>query len=387
MPAPVILAACRTPIGKFQGSLTTLSASTLAAAVIRAALDRAGIDAAHVDEVILGNVLSAGVGQAPARQAALKAGLPETVPALTINEVCGSGLKAVMLADRAVRAGDADVVVAGGMESMSRAPYLLPREATEITRAALIDSMHHDGLTCAFSGDGMGAIAESLAASDGITREQQDACALQSHQRALAAIDEGAFSAEIVPVTADGRSITQDEGPRRSTTLQKLAGLKPVFDQHGTVTAGNASMISDGAAALIVASRKFADTNGLTPLAALTASATAGMKPEDLFIAPAQAVRMVLDKSGLTTSDIDLYEINEAFAVQLLACLKRLDLTPDRVNIHGGAIALGHPIGASGARTAVTLLHAMQRHNKPRGLTTLCQGGGTAVAALFECDG
>lgn len=384
----VVLSACRTPIGKFQGALSSLSAPELGALAIREAVARAGVAAEQVEEVILGNVLSAGVGQAPARQAALKAGLPPTVAALTINKVCGSGLKAIMLAAQAIRAGEAEVIVAGGMESMSRAPYLLPREPLRIGDRPLIDSMLHDGLTCAFSENSMGIVAETLAQSDGLTRETQDRYALESHRRAVEAIERGAFAAEIVPVTVRTRSgetlVSQDEGPRAETTLERLAQLAPAFDAQGTVTAGNASMLSDGAAAVVVASREFAERHRCPPLARIVASATAGTEPGDLFVAPVLAVEMVLAKSGHQADDIGLFEINEAFAAQMLACLNRLHLSPERVNIHGGAIALGHPIGASGARVFVTLLHGMMARRERLGIASLCLGGGNAVAMLVE---
>lgn len=390
MPDAVVLSASRTPIGKFRGRLSEVPATELGAIAVRGALDRAGLGESgdRVDEVIMGNVLSAGVGQAPARQAALKAGLSNRVSALTINKVCGSGLQAVMLASQAIRAGDAQLVVAGGMESMSLAPLLLTRDRADDVEVR-IDSMLADGLQCSLSGLSMGGIAERLARSDGITRAQQDAYAVESHRRAIAATTAGRFDRELAAVkvtSPEVRTITTDEGPRKDTSLEKLASLRPVFAEDGTVTAGNASMISDGAAALVVASADLA--RGLPPpLARILASATAGGPPEDLFIAPVDAVRMAVDRAGLSLADIGLFEINEAFAVQTLACLARLDLSPDRVNVHGGAIALGHPIGASGARVAVTLLHAMRERNIRYGVAALCLGGGNAVATVFEsCD-
>jgi acetyl-CoA C-acetyltransferase len=384
----VILSACRTPIGKFLGSLSTLSAAELGAVAVRSAFERAGVAPDDVDEVIMGNVLSAGVGQAPARQAALKAGLPPTVAALTVNKVCGSGLKAVMLAAQAVRCGDADVVVAGGMESMSRAPYLLAREGSKLGDRELTDSMLADGLTCAFGGCSMGEIAESLARGDGVSREDQDRFAVESHRRAVRAAEEGAFAGEIVPVTLRTRkdevTVARDEGPRSDTTPETLSRLRPAFQGGETVTAGNASMISDGAAAVVVTSAQWAAERKLKPMARIVASTTAGARPEDLFIAPVAAVRQVLEKTGRRIDDIDLFEINEAFAAQMLACVRRLELPPDRLNVDGGAIALGHPIGASGARVLVTLLHALKRRSRKTGVASLCLGGGNAVAMLVE---
>ena len=384
----IILAACRTSIGKFHGGLSALSAPELGAAAIRASLERAGVATDQVDEVIFGNVLAAGVGQAPARQAALKAGLPPAVAAVTINKVCGSGLKAIMLATQAIRSGDADVVVAGGMESMSRAPYLLSREGPILGDRTLADAMLTDGLLCPFSGRSMGQIAEALAKSDGITREAQDRYACESHRRAVAAQERGAFNHEIASVTvrthAGHQDVTRDEGPRVDTTLAKLSSLRPVFTDDGTVTAGNSSMISDGAAAVVVASEQFAKARGLTPLARVVASATSGTEPGDLFIAPVAAIRKVLSRAAVSLDDVDLVEINEAFAAQMLACLQRLDLSPEKANVSGGAIALGHPLGASGARITATVIHALRERQQRLGLAALCLGGGNAVAALFE---
>lgn len=387
----VIVAACRTPIGKLNGGLAAAAAPELGAIAIRTALERSGISAGDVDEVIMGNVLSAGIGQAPARQAALKAGLPPAVSALTINKVCGSGLKAIMLAAQAIRAGDANVVVAGGFESMSRAPFLIDRSGPPVGDRKLVDSMLHEGLTCAFSDRPMGLIAEGLATSAQVSRSDQDRFALESHRRALAAISAGAFQDEIVPVTIQSRSgeriIQQDEGPRADTTLERLNTLAPAFQPGGTVTPGNASMISDGAAAVVVTSQRFLEAHGLKPLARIRAYATAGMEPGDLFVAPVLAIRSALQKCGISIADVDLFEINEAFAVQTLACARQLELPLDRINVHGGAIALGHPLGCSGARVAVTLLHAMRRRQAPVGIASLCLGGGNAVAAVFESPG
>jgi acetyl-CoA C-acetyltransferase len=388
MQEALILSACRTPIGKFQGALSSLSVSDLGALAVSAAIQRAGVDPSAVEEVILGNVLTAGAGQAPARQAALKAGLPPTVAAMSVNKVCGSGLKAVMLADQAIRCGDADVIVAGGMESMSRAGYVLPRTAPPLGDRTLFDSLQIDGLTCALSGRPMGSIADSLAANAGISRVDQDRYALESHRQAIAAIEAGAFREEIVPVkpprSRDGGVIDRDEGPRGDSTLEKLASLRPVFSDQGTVTPGNASMISDGAAALVVASSKAVERTGFRPLARIVASATAGGPPEELFTAPVAAIRNLMSKSGSSLSEIDLFELNEAFAVQALACVRQLEIPLERVNIQGGAIALGHPIGASGARVLVTLVHALRRREARLGVAALCLGGGNAVAMLIE---
>jgi acetyl-CoA C-acetyltransferase len=382
-----IYSACRTPLGKFKGALSSLPATELGAIVVREAVRRAGATAADTDEVIMGNVLSAGVGQAPARQAALGAGLPPTVAALTINKVCGSGLKAVMLAARGVRCGDVDLVVAGGMESMSRAGFVLPRDTAADAEPQKIDSMLYDGLTCAFTNQSMGDVAEDLAQRRGISRADQDQYALESHRRAVAATDAGAFADEIVPV-AGGRGpddlIRLDEGPRRDTSLEKLATLAPSFRAGGTVTAGNASIVSDGAAAVVVGSEAAAGRLGRAPLARIVASATSGGDPHDVFTAPIEAIRRVVAKAGRSLADIDLFEINEAFAVQMLACIRDLELPPDRVNVNGGAVALGHPIGASGARVLVTLLGAMQQRDARLGVAALCLGGGNAVAMLVE---
>jgi acetyl-CoA C-acetyltransferase len=383
-----ILSACRTPLGKYRGSLSSLTSTGLGAIAVREAVAWAGVALADVDEVIMGNVLSAGVGQAPARQAALGAGLPPSVAALTVNKVCGSGLKAVMLAAQGVRCGDVDVVVAGGMESMSRAPWLLARDAAAVEKELMIDSMLHDGLTCPFTDRSMGEIAESLAGRAGISREDQDRYALESHRRAIAARDGGAFANEIVPVTvnrgAEDLVVTQDEGPRGDTSLEKLAALKLSFRGDGTITAGNSSMISDGAAALVVGSDAVASRSGVRPLARIVAAATSGGEPGDVFTAPVEAIRHVIAKGGLSLSDVDLFEINEAFAVQMLACMRELGISPDRVNVRGGAIALGHPIGASGARVLVTLIHALKQRGGRHGVAALCLGGGNAVAMLVE---
>jgi len=384
----VVLAACRTPIGKFQGSLSAIPAPDLGAIAVRAALARSGVQAQQVNEVIMGNVLSAGLGQAPARQAALRGGLPSSVAALTVNKVCGSGLKAVMLAAQAIRAGDADVVIAGGLESMSRAPFLVDRNGPALGDRTMVDSLLHEGLTCAMCDRSMGIIAENLAGSAGISRQDQDQFALQSHRRAVAAIEAGLFTDEIVPVSVAERSgtreVTRDDGPRADASIERMAKLSPAFTSAGSVTAGNASMISDGAAAVVVCSTKFQQAHGLKPMARIVSYATAGMAPEDLFVAPVPAIRQALERANLKVTDIDLFEINEAFAVQTLACMRELNLPPDRVNVNGGAIALGHPLGCSGTRVAVTLLHAMRQRQARWGVAALCLGGGNAVAAIFE---
>jgi acetyl-CoA C-acetyltransferase len=383
-----ILSACRTPIGKFHGSLSPLPATELGAIVVREAVARAGLEPAEIEEVILGNVLSAGVGQAPARQAALRAGLPPAVAALTIDKVCGSGLKAIMLAAHGVRCGDIDLVVAGGMESMSQAGWVLPREAAAVGDRALIDTLTHDGLVCPFSKQSMGQIADCLAKDLDISRGDQDQFALESHHRAVAAADAGVFNSEIVPITVRHRSehvvVSRDEGPRSDTDLDQLARLRPAFAASGTVTAGNSSLISDGAAAVVVGSDSAVTRLGARPTARIVASATSGSEPHKLFTTPVEAIHRVLAKANCTLDDIDLFEINEAFAVQMLACMRELRLPHDRVNVHGGAIALGHPIGASGARVLVTLLHALQRRGGRRGVAALCLGGGNAVAMLID---
>jgi acetyl-CoA C-acetyltransferase len=386
----LILSAARTPIGKYLGALADVPAPKLGAVVIAEALKRAKAAVGQVDECIMGNVLQAGVGQNPARQAALKAGLPDTIAAVTINKVCGSGLKAVMLAAQAIRAGDAELLVAGGMESMSRAPYLLfgTRTGWKYGDQKAVDAMIHDGLWCAFENWHMGEAAEHIAAQNGVTRSEQDRLSAQSHQRAAAAWERGAFNAEVVAVTvgsgAKAKTVARDEGVRPETTAEGLAKLKAAFRPDGTVTAGNASMLSDGAAAVVVGSSRAAEKLGIKPLARIVAYATSGVAPKDIFIAPVLAVRQVLAKAGLRLGDIDLFELNEAFAAQMLACGKELGLDEARVNVNGGAIALGHPIGASGARVLATLLYALEQRGLKRGLASLCLGGGNAVAMVVE---
>jgi acetyl-CoA C-acetyltransferase len=390
MPDAFIISAARTPIGKYLGGLADLAAPELGALALKEAMRRANLPAHRVDEVILGNVIQAGLGQNPARQAALKAGLPDTIAAVTINKVCGSGLKAVMLAAQAVRAGDGDLILAGGMESMSRAPYLLmnTRQGWKLGDQKAVDAMIHDGLWCAFENWHMGCAADHIATKCGIARGDQDRFAVQSHRRAAAAWQQGAFAAEVTPVTVGGgakaKTVAQDEGFRPDSSIEGLTKLKPAFSEAGTVTAGNASMLSDGAAACGVASPAACERLGLRPLARIVAYATSGIAPRDIFLAPVAAVRQVLDKAKLTVKDIDLFELNEAFAAQMLACNQELNIDETRLNVHGGAIALGHPIGASGTRVLVTLLYAMQQRNARRGLASLCLGGGNAVAMVVE---
>jgi acetyl-CoA C-acetyltransferase len=384
-----ILSAARTPIGKFGGGLSTVPATDLGATAIRAAVERAGIAPEAVDEAIMGQVIQAGAGQAPARQAALKAGLPEGVSATTINKVCGSGLKAVMMGSAAIRAGDARVIVAGGMENMNLGPYLLPgaRAGYRLGNQTVVDSTVHDGLWCATCDVHMGVHAERVAGKHEVSREAQDEFALRSHLRALSAIEEGRFRDEIVPVTVEGKkgavTVDTDENPRADTSLEALARLKPAFQPDGgTVTAGNAPGITDGAAAVVLASEEALD--GAQPMARITGYAQADVAPEWLFEAPIDGVRRLLDRLGIGLDEFDLIEINEAFAAQVLADGNALGFDWDRVNVNGGAIALGHPIGASGARVLTTLLHELRRRGGRRGLATLCLGGGGAVAMAVE---
>ncbi len=387
---PVIVSATRTPIGRFQGALASLTAPKLGAIAIREAVKRAGIEPAAVEDVIVGHVVQGGAGQAPARQAALGAGLPGEVPAVTINKVCGSGLKAVMLAAQAVKAGDASCVVAGGQESMSSAPYYLYglRSGVKFGNQELVDGVIRDGVWCSFGNQHMGNYAEYTAQKAGVSREEQDRFALESHQKAVAAQQGCLFKAEIVPVEIEERKgkivVDKDEAPRADTTLETLAKLKPAFVKDGTVTAGNAPGLNDGASALVVTSVAFAQAHGLKPLARITGYATGGGEPKDLFFAPIVAVRHLMAKEGTTIGDYDLVEANEAFAVQALADGQALGWDWSRVNVNGGAVALGHPIGASGARVLTTLLYAMQARDKATGLATLCLGGGNAVALSVE---
>jgi acetyl-CoA C-acetyltransferase len=385
-----ILSGVRTPIGKFLGELSELTAPKLGALTIKESLQRAGVSASQVDEVIMGNVVQAGVGQNPARQCALGAGIPDTIAAYTVNKVCGSGLKAIMLAAQAIRAGDAEIIVAGGTESMSKAPFLLPniRSGYKYGDQKTVDALVHDGLWCPFENWAMGEAAEHIASKCGVSRGEQDRFSAQSHQRAAAAWESGVFATEIVPVTVGSgpksRTFSKDEGIRPDSTAEGLAKLKPAFRSDGTVTAGNASQLSDGAASVVVASGSAVEKLGRKPLARIVSYATSGVAPKDIFIAPVGAVRMALDKAKLTLKDIDAFELNEAFAAQMLACGKELGLAEEKVNVHGGAIALGHPIGASGGRVMVTLLHIMQQRGLKRGLASLCLGGGNAVAMIVE---
>ena len=387
-----ILSAVRTPIGKFLGGLAELPAPKLGAIAIAEAVKRANVRPDQVQDVILGNVVQAGIGQAPARQAAILAGIPDTVPAHTTNMVCGSGLKAVMLAAQSIRAGDADLIVAGGMESMSRAPFLLPgvRQGYKYGDQKTVDALIRDGLWCPFENWAMGEAAEHIAEKCDISRADQDRFSAQSHQRAAAAWAAGAFANEVVPVTIPGEgrkppvAIAKDEGIRADTSAESLAKLRPAYRTDGTVTAGNASQLSDGAAAVVVASRKFVEQSGARPLARIVAYSMSGVHPKEIFIAPVSAVKQACEKAKLSLRDIDLLELNEAFAAQMLACRKGLELDEAKVNVHGGAIALGHPIGASGARVLATLAHALHRHDRRYGLASLCLGGGNAVAMIVE---
>ncbi|AUO11142.1 acetyl-CoA C-acetyltransferase [Priestia megaterium] len=387
----VIVSAVRTAIGSFGGSLQNVSATTLGGTVIKEALNKVGVSANEVDEVIMGNVLQAGLGQNPARQATLAAGLPETVSALTINKVCGSGLKAVHLATQAILAGDADVIVAGGMENMSQAPYLLKnaRNGFKMGDQKVVDSMIQDGLWCAFNDYHMGVTAENLCDKYEITRDEQDAFAASSQQKAEAAIQSGRFKDEIVPVEVPGRKgqvtiFEQDEFPRAGTTAESLGKLRPAFKKDGSVTAGNASGINDGAAAVVVMSRKKADELGLTPLVSIKGNATAGVDPSIMGIGPVSAVKKALEKAAVSLEDVQLVEANEAFAAQSIAVDRELQFNHDILNVNGGAIALGHPIGASGARVLVSLIHEMQKRDAKLGLATLCIGGGQGVATIVE---
>jgi acetyl-CoA C-acetyltransferase len=387
----VILSAVRVPTGRFLGTLKGWSAPQLGALVVKEAVSRAGVSGEQVDEVIMGNVVSAGLGQAPARQAAIHAGLPPKVAALTINKVCGSGLKAVMLAAQGIATGDSEVVVAGGMESMSNCPYLLTgaREGLRLGHGELRDSMIWDGLWDAYSDYHMGCTGEIVAEKYGVTREQQDQYALDSHRKAIAAIEAGKFKDEILPVPVpqkkgDPVMFAADESPRPDTTLEALAKLKPAFKDGGTVTAGNAPGVNDGAAALVVTSADRAKALGRQPLARIVGQAVAGLEPSMVMMTPVHAVRKLWEKTGWSAGSVDLFEINEAFAVQAIAVMRELELDPAKVNVHGGAVALGHPIGASGARILTTLLYALKDRGKKRGVATLCLGGGNGVALAVE---
>jgi acetyl-CoA C-acetyltransferase len=389
----VILSGCRTPVGKFQGSLSDFSAPQLGAIVVREAVKRAGLDPAHVDECIMGNVVSAGLGQNPARQAAIFGGLSPATGAMTINKVCGSGLKSVALAAQAVQTGNSSIVVAGGMESMTNAPYLLPqaRKGYRLGNAQIVDSMVHDGLWDVYNDYHMGITGENVAEKYGITREEQDEFAVNSHRKAVSAIRECRFKAQIVPVEIPAKKkgtapviFDKDEGPREDTTIEILRALKPAFKKDGTVTAGNAPGVNDGAAAVVVTSAQRAKELGVKPMIRIVAQATSGVEPKWVMMAPVSAVRQIWQKTGWKNEDVDLYELNEAFSVQALGVIRELGLNMDRVNVNGGAVAIGHPIGASGARVLVTLIYEMIRRDVKRGIAALCLGGGNAVAMAVE---
>ncbi len=391
MQEAVIVSAVRIPTGKFLGTLKDLSATDLGALVVREAVARAGIDPASVDECLMGNVVSAGTGQAPARQAALKGGLPHAVAALTINKVCGSGLKAVMLAQQGILTGDIEIAVAGGMESMSNAPYLLnkAREGLRMGHAQMIDAMIHDGLWCPFENWHMGNAGETVADAYQVTREEQDAFAAGSHQKAAAAQAAGHFAAEILTVAIPQKKgapvlFDKDESVRADTTPETLGKLKPAFKKDGSVTAGNAPPVNDGAAALVVMSAARAQALGVTPLARIVAQATTGLEPKMLLMTPVEASRKAAKKAGWNLQDVDLFELNEAFAVQAVAVIRELGIDGAKVNVNGGAAALGHPIGASGARVLTTLLYALKNRGGKRGIATLCLGGGNGVALAVE---
>jgi len=389
----VIISACRTAVGKFQGSLSELSAPQLGAIVVREAAKRAGVGADQVDECIMGNVVSAGLGQNPARQAAIFGGLSPATGAMTINKVCGSGLKAIALAAQAVQTGNSSIVVAGGMESMTNAPYLLPqaRKGYRLGNAQIVDSMVHDGLWDIYNNYHMGITGENVAEKYGIKREEQDEFALNSHRKALAAIRECRFKSQIVPVEIPAKRkgeppviFEKDESPREDTTIEVLRSLKPAFKKDGTVTAGNAPGVNDGAAAVVVTSAPRAKELGAQPMVRIVAQATSGVDPQWVMMAPVGAVLKIWEKTGWKNEDVDLYELNEAFSVQALGVMRELGLDPNKVNVNGGAVAIGHPIGASGARVLVTLIHEMIRRNAKRGIAALCLGGGNAVAMAVE---
>ena len=389
----VIISGCRTAVGKFQGSLSDLSATRLGAVVVREAVARARIDPEQVDECIMGNVVSAGLGQNPARQAAIFGGLPPKVGAMTVNKVCGSGLKAVALAAQAIETGNSSIVVAGGMESMTNAPYLLPqaRKGYRLGNAQIVDSMVHDGLWDIYNDYHMGFTGENVAVKYGISREDQDQFALDSHRKAVAAMRECRFQSQIVPVELRSKRkgdapviFDKDESPRADTTIEVLRGLKPAFKKDGTVTAGNAPGVNDGAAAVVVTSAQRAQVLGATPMVRIVAQATSGIDPAWVMMAPVDAVRQIWKKTGWRNEEVDLYELNEAFSVQALGVMRELGLDPAKVNVNGGAVAIGHPIGASGARILVTLIYEMVRRDVHRGIAALCLGGGNAVAMAVE---
>jgi acetyl-CoA C-acetyltransferase len=386
----VIISGVRTPIGKFQGSLSDLTATQLGAVAVREAVKRANIDPASVDECIMGNVVQAGLGQNPARQAALGGGLPPSVGAMTVNKVCGSGLKCVALAAQAIQTGNSTIVVAGGMESMTNAPYLLPnaRKGYRLGNGQIVDSMVHDGLWDKYNDYHMGITGENVAEKYGISREEQDQYAVNSHRKAIAAWKECRFKSQVVPVEVPSKKQTiifdKDEGPREDTTIETLRALKPAFKKDGTVTAGNAPGVNDAAAAVVVTSASMAKQLGATPMVRIVAQATSGVDPKWVMMAPVDAVRQIWKKTGWDKDEVDLYELNEAFSVQAIACTRELGLNMDKVNVNGGAVALGHPIGASGARVLVTLIYEMIRRDAKKGIAALCLGGGNAVAMAVE---
>jgi acetyl-CoA C-acetyltransferase len=389
----VIISGCRTAVGKFQGSLSDLSAPQLGAVVVREAVQRAGIEPKQVDECIMGNVVSAGLGQNPARQAAIFGGLSPEVGAMTVNKVCGSGLKAVALATQAIQTGNSSIVVAGGMESMTNAPYLLPqaRRGYRLGNSQIVDALVHDGLWDIYNDYHMGITGENVAEKYGISREEQDQFALESHRKALSAIKECRFKAQVVPVELPSKKkgaapviFDKDESPREDTTIEVLRSLKPAFKKDGTVTAGNAPGVNDGAAAVVVTSANRAKELGAKPMVRIVAQATSGVEPKWVMMAPVSAVRKIWEKTGWRNEDVDLYELNEAFSVQALGVIRELGLDMNRVNVNGGAVAIGHPIGASGARVLVTLIYEMIRRDVHRGIAALCLGGGNAVAMAVE---
>ena len=389
----VIISGCRTPVGKFQGSLADFTAPQLGALAVREAVKRAGIEPRQVDECIMGNVVSAGLGQNPARQAAIFGGLPPEVGAMTINKVCGSGLKAVALAAQAIQTGNSSIVVAGGMESMTNAPYLLPqaRKGYRLGNGQVVDSMVHDGLWDIYNDYHMGITGENVAEKYSITREEQDEFAVNSHRKAISAIKECRFKSQIVPVEIPAKKKGQpaiifdkDESPREDTTIETLRALKPAFKKDGTVTAGNAPGVNDGAAALVVTSATRAKELNAAPMVRIVAQATSGVEPKWVMMAPVGAVRKIWEKTGWKKDDVDLYELNEAFSVQALGVIRELGLDLNKVNVNGGAVAIGHPIGASGARVLVTLIYEMIRRDVRRGIAALCLGGGNAVAMAVE---
>ncbi len=389
----VIISGCRTPVGKFQGSLSDLSATQLGAIAVREAVKRAAVEPSRIDECIMGNVVSAGLGQNPARQAAIFGGLPPEVGAMTVNKVCGSGLKAVGLAAEAIQTGNSTIVVAGGMESMTNAPYLLPqaRKGYRLGDAQIIDSMVRDGLWDVYNNYHMGMTGENVAEKYGITREEQDEFAVNSHRKAVAAMKECRLKSQIVPVELPAKKkgaapviFDKDESPREDTTIEILRSLKPAFKKDGTVTAGNAPGVNDGAAAVVVTTAANAKALGVKPMVRIVAQATSGIDPKWVMMAPVSAVRKLWEKTGWKNDDVDLYELNEAFSVQALGVIRELGLNPEKVNVNGGAVAIGHPIGASGVRVLVTLIYEMIRQDVHRGIAALCLGGGNAVAMAVE---